>query len=71
MAPDPGPQRRSSWWYLLLLPSFIGLLFPFYLRADPTLLGFPFFYWYQFAWVFITSILTWIVYLNVRGPSNG
>jgi hypothetical protein len=70
MTPVSGPQRRSSWWYLLLLPSFVALLYPFYLRTEPTLFGFPFFYWYQFAWVFITSALLWIVYLNTRGTTN-
>jgi len=36
---------------LLLLP-YVGLLWvPFYNFRDPTLFGFPFFYWYQLAWV--------------------
>ena len=49
-------------WVLLLLP-FIGLLWvPFYNAASPSLFGFPFFYWYQLAWVPVTAILTWIVY---------
>jgi hypothetical protein len=49
-------------WTLLLLP-FIGLLWvPFYNTLEPTLLGFPFFYWYQLLWVFITAFLTWLVY---------
>jgi hypothetical protein len=48
---------------LLLIIPFIGLLWvPFYNSADPELWGFPFFYWYQFIWVFITSGLIWIVY---------
>ena len=48
---------------LLLIIPFIGLLWvPFYNSADPELWGFPFFYWYQFIWVFVTSILIWIVY---------
>lgn len=48
---------------LLLLLPFIGLLWvPFYNSAEPQLWGFPFFYWYQFAWVFVTSFLIWIVY---------
>lgn len=47
---------------LLLLP-FIGLLWvPFYNGPLPTLFGFPFFYWYQLAWVPVTSLLIWIVY---------
>ena len=49
-------------WILLLLP-FIGLLWvPFYNFAEPSLFGFPFFYWYQLAWVVIASALTAIVY---------
>ena len=48
---------------LLLLLPFIGLLWvPFYNSAEPQLWGFPFFYWYQFVWVFITSFLIWVVY---------
>ena len=48
---------------LLLIIPFIGLLWvPFYNSADPELWGFPFFYWYQFTWVFVTSGLIWIVY---------
>lgn len=49
-------------WLLLVLP-FIGLLWiPFYNHELPYLLGFPFFYWYQFVWVPVTSFLIWLVY---------
>lgn len=48
---------------ILLLVPFLGLLWvPFYNSAEPALFGFPFFYWYQFAWVPITSLLIWLVY---------
>lgn len=48
---------------LLLLLPFVGLLWvPLYDKADPVLLGFPFFYWYQFAWVPVTSVIIWIVW---------
>jgi hypothetical protein len=48
--------------WILLVP-FIGLLWvPFYNFTDPALFGFPFFYWYQLAWVPITSLLIWLVY---------
>jgi hypothetical protein len=33
-----------------------------YVRATPALLGFPFFYWYQLAWVVLTSLLLYAVY---------
>jgi hypothetical protein len=51
--------------WLLLIP-FVGLLWvPFYNGAAPDLLGFPFFYWYQLAWVPVSSLLTWIVYRSL------
>ena len=60
------PRSGSRFWYLLLLPPFIGLLWvPFYADDKPELFGFPFFYWYQFAWVLITALLTWIVHKKV------
>ncbi len=47
---------------LLLLLPFLGLLaVPLFNREGPELFGFPFFYWYQFAWVPLTSLLIWIV----------
>ena len=55
---------------LLLLLPFIGLiLVPLYNTREPELFGFPFFYWYQLAWVPLTSILTFIVYRSVRHDS--
>lgn len=56
--------RRLIW--LLLLVPYVGLLWvPFYNVRTPELLGFPFFYWYQLAWVPITALLTWLVYRGV------
>jgi hypothetical protein len=53
--------------FLLLLP-FIGLLWvPFFNYREPALLGFPFFYWYQLAWVPISALLTWLVYRAMGG----
>jgi hypothetical protein len=49
-------------WVLLLLP-FVGLLWvPLYNFQEPALFGFPFFYWYQLAWVPLSSLLIWLVY---------
>jgi Protein of unknown function (DUF3311) len=64
-----GPRKPKTYWnWLLLLPA-LGLLFPaLYARATPTLFGFPFFYWYQFAWVFLTAVISWIVYVLAKGP---
>jgi hypothetical protein len=60
-----GNKRNAGWNWLLILPA-IGLLFPaFYARSTPALFGFPFFYWYQFAWVFLTAAITAVVYFLV------
>ncbi len=58
-------SRISPLWLLLLVP-YIGLLWvPFYNSKGPALFGFPFFYWYQLAWVPLTSLLIWIVYRSI------
>ena len=60
------PKTQSRWKLLLLLP-YVGLLFPqLYARATPVLFGFPFFYWYQFAWVVLASLLMALVYRKLR-----
>jgi Protein of unknown function (DUF3311) len=52
--------------WLLLIP-FIGLLWvPFYNFREPALFGFPFFYWYQFLWVPLSSLITFIVWKQVK-----
>jgi hypothetical protein len=62
----PAHPRRSKWVLLLVLP-YLGLCFPqLYARATPTLWGFPFFYWYQFAWVIAASALLGIVYSKLK-----
>ncbi len=66
MPSSPSRRKLSAWNWLLLLPA-LGLAFPaLYARATPTLAGFPFFYWYQFAWILITGVLTAIVYFATR-----
>jgi Protein of unknown function (DUF3311) len=61
------PVRRRSKWVLLLVLPYLGLCFPrLYARSTPTLWGFPFFYWYQFAWVIVTSALLGIVYYKLK-----
>jgi hypothetical protein len=64
---DTGSRRRRTRWnWLLLLPA-AGLLFPaVYARETPAFFGFPFFYWYQFAWVFLTAGITGLVYVLAR-----
>jgi hypothetical protein len=65
---SPGPQRTPSrLWYALLVPPFIGLLWvPLYNRVEPRAGSIPFFYWYQFAWIGVSAILTAVVYFATR-----
>jgi Protein of unknown function (DUF3311) len=51
---------------LLLVAIVLPLLVPTYARRDPELWGFPFFYWYQLAWVFIAAILVGSAFVLVR-----
>jgi hypothetical protein len=52
---------------LLLLLPFIGLLIvPLFNSETPEIGGFPFFYWYMFAWVPLTSLLIWFVNRHQR-----
>jgi len=61
-------RLERSMWMLLLVPfsACSGTLLQF---TEPTLFGFPFFYWYQLAWVPISSLLIWLVYRS-RTPDE-
>jgi Na+-driven multidrug efflux pump len=63
----PANPKKNKWiWVLLLLP-YLGLCFPaLYARNTPTLMGFPFFYWYQLAWVVLASALLGLVYRKLK-----
>jgi hypothetical protein len=63
---EPPSQKKRAYLILLALP-FAGLMVPaIFARAEPALFGFPFFYWYQFAWLFATTALTALVYRQTR-----
>jgi hypothetical protein len=72
-----GPGRRPSrslrrLWYVLLVVEVVAVLIPsIYGRITPKLFGFPFFYWYQLLWIFISMILTGIVYLATTRRGAG
>jgi hypothetical protein len=51
---------------LLAIPLIALAIVPVYSKDTPRLWGFPFFYWYQFAWVLLASAFTWSAYLVVR-----
>jgi hypothetical protein len=64
-------KRSARAWYWLLLVPLLGLLVPpVYNHADPTLIGIPFFYWYQLAWVPISVAVTALVYNKTKAPKR-
>ncbi|MFG2037910.1 DUF3311 domain-containing protein [Dactylosporangium sp. NPDC048998] len=50
----------------LALPLVAILCVPLYARTTPRLAGLPFFYWFQFAWIFLTAALMAISYWLLR-----
>ena len=68
----PHHQSAWSWWYLLFVVQFLAVLWPpFYNKAEPTLIGLPFFYWYQLLWVLISAVITALVYFKTKTRSKG
>lgn len=64
-------RLASRWWYLLLIVPYVALLWvPLYNRIDPSIFGIPFFYWYQFLWVVLTSLLIIVVDVKTRAATG-
>jgi uncharacterized membrane protein YhdT len=59
-------MSQSARWTLivvLLAPAVVlPLLVPLYDSEDPTLLGFPFYYWFQLGMIPVAVVLTVIAY---------
>jgi hypothetical protein len=45
---------------ILITAIVVPLLTSTYARVEPRLFGFPFFYWYQFLWVFLAAGACWL-----------
>ena len=76
--PHPTPvvtPARVTVGVCLAIPLIAMLWVGHYARVEPTLLGIPFFYWYQMLWVPITATLTAVAYTLVlrekRAPRGG
>ena len=63
--PPPRSDKHPLNW-LLVLPLLATLIPPIYNRIEPTLLGIPFFYWYQLAAISIGVLSTYVVYTISR-----
>ena len=59
-----GPTRSARLFvYAMFLIVAIGALWvPLYNRAEPSLYGIPFFYWFQLVWILVTAASTAIAY---------
>ena len=51
---------------LLAIPVVALLLVSTYAKKTPELWGFPFFYWYQFLWVFLAAGFTYAAFLVIE-----
>jgi hypothetical protein len=65
--PEDGPPPTNKGLMLaagvlLLIPIVALMWVPSYSRIEPKLFDFPFFFWYQFLWVFLFSGLTYTAY---------
>jgi hypothetical protein len=71
--PATNPWLLAAAGVCLLVPIVALLWVGSYARQTPRLSGIPFFFWYQFAWVFVTSALTYTAHrliLAARGQSG-
>jgi hypothetical protein len=61
----PRTASRGLWVLIAILlipPIVIPLWVPIYDKTDPTLWGFPFFYWFQFAMILFSAVMTLLAY---------
>ena len=54
------PARKAAIAVLLLIPFAIYLALPTYDRAQPELLGVPFFWWYQTVMLAVAAVLFFV-----------
>ena len=66
----PRRSDRSPWNWLLVLPIVVPLLVPLYNRVEPTVFGWPVFYWLQLAFVALGVACTAIVYRMTRRSAD-
>lgn len=68
-----GGTSRGSWILIcaLLAPAVVvPLLVPFYDSEDPTLLGFPFYFWFQLALIPAAVVLTGVAYSLAKSADH-
>ena len=71
--PASAPPSRGTWIGICILLSpavVLPLLVPLYDSTDPTLFGFPFYYWFQMALIPAAVVLTVIAYYLAKGADR-
>lgn len=64
-------RRRWILVVALLAPAVVlPLWVPLYDRADPSLFGFPFYYWFQFLLIVVAVALTVPAYVLAKGADR-
>jgi Protein of unknown function (DUF3311) len=66
----PHRSDRSPWNWLLLIPIVVPLIVPLYNANDPTIFGWPRFYWLQLVFVALGVATTALVYRMTRRSST-
>jgi len=65
-ATRPAGSRPIGLWVVVAVLLAIGIVLPLlvnlYDAVDPTLWGFPFYYWFQFALIPVVSLLTYVAF---------
>lgn len=56
-------QRKTGYYWLFLIPFVTTLVPSIYAKANPTLFGFPFFYWYLILWIVLVGLISGVIYL--------
>jgi hypothetical protein len=65
-APPPNKGLLVLTGVLVAIPIVALMLVGTYSKKEPYLAGFPFFFWYQFLWVFLCSGFTYAAFIVVR-----
>jgi Protein of unknown function (DUF3311) len=71
--PKSSSPSRGTWIGIcvLLAPAVIlPLAVPLYAEEDPTLFGFPFYFWFQLALIPAAVVLTTIAYYLAKGADR-
>ena len=71
--PPRGGSSRGLWTLVLVLlaPAIVvPLLVPLYAKEDPTLVRFPFFFWFQFLLIILVSAVTVVAYYLAKSADR-